>query len=927
MSTHEIQPRLRELFESWERAGVPWLLLRGRDRLSHADRDVDLLVDSAWLPIAEDLVRAAGFVGVRAPGHGPHRFHFRFGEGQWNGLDIVDQLSFGRYQDLVSPWASQVLARRVLREGVRCPDPSDEALLLLLHLVLDKGAVTPQRLGQARAALREHPERSPLAADLEALGGPGTTTRLLEVVEREDDSRAFSIALAARWRRARPMAAGRRAVTGRVGRRVPVRWRGLERGATIGVLGPDGAGKTTLLEGLADSLPLTTHYRHLGLWKPHRWDTWLARVPGARLSLAVSRVASSSFSATWHRLRGEVVLLDRLALDSRLGRDDTSLGGRLTRWTAHALAPRVDLILVLDAPGHVMYARKREHSPTILEEWRQEYRHIASEHPHAHLVDATSAPEETLASALGIVWRTLVPRHEGPLRGSQAVDPLLLGDGAWLDSSARVGVPARGLPDGWITGLGELGASVTPVAGAARDTLDLAVLIDPSLRDLRDARDRLTEAGAVLALRPGGLGRAALPRLQRRMRRAGLRPSAGTWHAPSIARSARLVPLGSLPALEATLRRVEGIPAGRVVGAVARAAARLGALPYGLGEISAFGGRQAVPATWLEGLLADPRARTFLGATDARDAVLITPRYETSRHAIALVMADRPHRAVLAVKVPRRPADTHGIEHEAGVLAHLGAAGFPGVPELVGVWRHRGRPAMISTALTGEELSPERVRRDPDSARSLVLEFVERLGALPAPPRSPNDAASGLRTLAEALDSPGWLLETIATTHELLGTEPLPGAVEHGDLGHPNMLVTPENTLAVLDWERADARGLAGSDLVYAWHYLACAEAWIWRTEDQVACLRREFSPSGAGRAALESHLLRRGGDPDRASEVLTLTWARAAATLADRLPAGASSAATADQDRDVHLWRASLELLTAHRHQSRSDGQESLAR
>ncbi|PFG19538.1 phosphotransferase [Serinibacter salmoneus] len=906
-----VHPQARAAFDALDRAGVPWLLLRGRRSLARPDRDIDVLVSRDWRAIAQESLAQSGLVRVLAHGHGSHRFHFAFGQDGWTGLDVVDELAFGRYQDLVSPWAPQVLARGVVREGIPSPDPSDEALLLLLHLVLDKGGVPAHRRAEALAALRHRPLDSPLAARLDAIAGEGCAYRLTRVLGDEDASARLSRLLAARWRRSVPGPAVTRAVTARLGRRIPVRVPGRPRGVAIGVLGPDGAGKTTLLDGLAASLPLTTHYRHLGLWKPHAWDALLERVPGARLGLALTRVSATALSVAVHRLRGEVVLLDRLALDTRLSSDDSSVGGRITRWVAHAVAPPVDLILVLDAPGSVMYQRKREHSPQILEEWRQEYRRIAEEHPRAHLLDATATPGQTLASATRIVWRTLVGDPPGPLHGRQAVDAVMLGDGPWLQPGAQVGIGSVPLPAGWVRGLQEAGAQVRPLAGAPTATLHLVVTHNPHRRELSHAARALTPDGAMLTLGSGLPGLGVLPRLRSRIRAAGWTVSGVTWHAPSLHRSARLVPLDSAPALDSTLRRVAGIPAGALVGVAARGTARLGAMPVLVAQGSLWSARGGIPRTWLAGLLADPRAADRIDAAQAAGAVVITPRYETSRHLIALLHHGRGARPSLAVKVPRDPGDTAGIDRESRVLTHLGDQGFSGVPELLGVWAHRGRPAMVTTALAGEELSPQRVRADPVGARGAVLAFVARLGRLPAPPVEPAAALRGLVDLAARCGQPSWLTALTAATHAAMRPELLTGAVEHGDLGHPNLLVEPASgRLTVLDWERADLTGIAGSDLVYAWHYLTCALEGAWRTQDQVALLRREFSPSGAGLSALRGHLTSCGADPRRAEEVVMLTWARCAASLAERLPARGAEAAVA-VDRDVALWRASVVLMT----------------
>jgi hypothetical protein len=70
---------------------------------------------------------------------------------------------------------------------------------------------------------------------------------------------------------------------------------------------------------------------------------------------------------------------------------------------AHA-CPAPDLVLVLDAPGHVLYARKGEHTPDILEAQRQKLLALRHHIPQVQIVDDTRAEATVYAEVVGRIW-------------------------------------------------------------------------------------------------------------------------------------------------------------------------------------------------------------------------------------------------------------------------------------------------------------------------------------------------------------------------------------------------------------------------------------------------------------------------------------------------------------------------------------------
>lgn len=400
---------LANAFEALEDAGVPWLVLRGRDELHRPVGDVDLLVAAEHRQRVEGALAAVGFSRVLASGHGAHRFHFACtSAGALLKLDVVDRIEFGPYQQWRTDWAAEVLAGRTMRGGVPVPAVGDEAALHLLHLVIDKGEIAPSRIGRAVSAAGRLTPGEGLAATVDRFFDRRIIGHLRDLVlaGEFDQVPALQADLATMW-------AGRQSrllhlAHGLGRRREPRLARPVRRGLSVAVMGPDGSGKTTLLRGLQSDLPVPTRYRYQGLWSPGRWDEVVSRIPGARLARMLGRVVGARVAAGYHRARGRVVLMDRTALDALLpGPVDRSLGGRITRAVARRCTPEHDLVIVLDAPGAEMFRRKGEHTPDQLEVWRQGYLAIAADLPRAVVLDATRSPEQVRSAAGRLVWQSL----------------------------------------------------------------------------------------------------------------------------------------------------------------------------------------------------------------------------------------------------------------------------------------------------------------------------------------------------------------------------------------------------------------------------------------------------------------------------------------------------------------------------------------
>lgn len=207
--------------------------------------------------------------------------------------------------------------------------------------------------------------------------------------------------------------------------------------ASVTLIGPDGAGKTTITRRLESSGLLPFKYLYMGVsiassdtaLFTSRFAEWVKRRrrgaapggrdgsgrqhaaahgggamrPGLRAAARIAnRVADAWFrqGVSWYyQLRGLVVLYDRhfafdYALEITSG-STTSWERQLQHWLLTRLFPAPSLVIFLDAPGEVLYARKGELSAPELERRRQGFLRQGERLPNFVRVDATR-PLETV---------------------------------------------------------------------------------------------------------------------------------------------------------------------------------------------------------------------------------------------------------------------------------------------------------------------------------------------------------------------------------------------------------------------------------------------------------------------------------------------------------------------------------------------------
>lgn len=404
-------PRLAGLFRALDEDGVTWCLLRGEAELAEPPGDVDLLVPREVLAGFRTAAERFDFMRVSAWGYGSHSFFVAYDVATdlWLKLDLVTELAFGPNYELATGAEAECLARRRRVGAVWLLCEDDAFWTLLLHRIIDKSGVDARDAARLPVLAEAARTDGTLARLADSLCPPHwSASRLVATAKGRDWASLVGLgpALAETWRKGQGRDARRRAVVN-----MAHRWSGKalhpskRRGLTVALLAPDGAGKSTLGYALERSFYFPVRVITMGLYRAPRPGT-IRRVRGIGFTGQLLNQWKGWLRGSYHRRRGRLVLFDRYPYDALLPtRFRYDRLGQARRWLLAHACPAPELVMLLDAPGEVLYARKGEKTLELLERQRKAYRALLPVLPRAVVVDASRDAEEVRREVTRLIWR------------------------------------------------------------------------------------------------------------------------------------------------------------------------------------------------------------------------------------------------------------------------------------------------------------------------------------------------------------------------------------------------------------------------------------------------------------------------------------------------------------------------------------------
>jgi hypothetical protein len=469
-----------------------------------------------------------------------------------------------------------------------------------------------------------------------------------------------------------------------------------------------------------------------------------------------------------------------------------------------------------------------------------------------------------------------------------------------------------------------------------------AVIITTGDPDQLLAATRLLRPGGWLLVRLGPTKTGPRSRLRgsspdawiRRLTDQGLTNCRAYWHAPNVQRCAYIVDLKDRVAVDAMLQRYEGVRFGHMKSLAARALLRLGLVHLIARDVTVVGERpisRGPTATTGTPDMLDAQVPRVGGGTPAElhsSTLVVTPWFEASRHVLVITFDPLTSGMTTVAKFPRRYWDTGGIAAEAQALRAIDR----GSDLLAGHVPHvrridlGPRPYLLETALEGPHVSPEYVRRHTSQVVRAGTDLIGRMSLFPQPGKRSEWYGQlldePLGQFADSVPMGGTGRELVTETRRVL--EPLrqailPLVLEHGDLGHPNLIMTSKDRMAAIDWERYEAHGLPLLDLVFFLQYVAECRASAVTLPAQLRAFDDAFvGPQAWAAPWLRQYALHLGIDSPKLPLLVLAAWVRTSTGLVARLvPRGDASrhrltktpdlSDTFRKDRDFGLWRHAL--------------------
>ncbi len=499
-------------------------------------------------------------------------------------------------------------------------------------------------------------------------------------------------------------------------------------------------------------------------------------------------------------------------------------------------------------------------------------------------------------------WRFLLP-DPSPRK------TLCLSDGPLVESLRLV---SETVVEGW--------------KGERAEGCDLAVAMSP---------DRKSLAAALTSLRPGGVlycewtGLARPSALRRRLEDAGFegaaffRPDLD----PSEENPAAWIPLSEPGASRHFFLENRGQSRSawrRAARRVMRSASLVRSRWRPAGPLCAWTRKPASPAGALPGdvtrLVMERWESLSLGPKPmGLSPLLLTGGLRSESKVIVLLFPDSGSRPAVALKISRVRESAPAIRREADILRRLverAERGSPeGIPRFLFLDEIGGVPVLGETAFSGVPLLSAWTDESYGDLAMKAAAWLADLAETQSPqrPREPWRSRLVDSVLDRFARSFGPVVDArlLDEARRLLGELPdLPLVCEQRDFSPWNLLLTPSNELAVVDWESAELDGLPGLDLIYFLANLCFSLDGARRTGRYRASYRSMLDPTSP-RGALAKRCLafycdRVGLGLDSLRPLRMLTWLVHSGAEFTRLQADHGTA----PDREVLRSAVCLQLF-----------------
>lgn len=413
-SENVIKRELGQIAEISRRVNA--VLLRDTDPAQHSRMiELDFLVATSEMDRLAAQVSAVGYTEKKAFWCRPHRFFIKFDQtsGTWFKLDVLTELWFGYKTRWLRIDHLGCLRWRSDSAPFYRLSPEHEFTILLLRAILSKGKPSPARAARILELSKELElsHQSSATASLVSVLTPALSGgNPNDILNRAPRNAYRSLRRAIGWNLFWSEATGNlRRLAWTTAARVirPFVTAFHNQGCLVALVGPDGAGKSTAAQTLRNDPELRARTFYTGLYPKARragngssgtasraWN-YLRRLAHLRYTLCAAR---------WQKLRGRVVVLDRYVCDSWINTKSGTLFQRLRLRLLNWGWPTPDLVILLDAPAHVLFDRKHEHTLDWLEEQRQLYASVAAKLPRFVAIDTNQSISTVQHEIVNLVW-------------------------------------------------------------------------------------------------------------------------------------------------------------------------------------------------------------------------------------------------------------------------------------------------------------------------------------------------------------------------------------------------------------------------------------------------------------------------------------------------------------------------------------------